>query len=312
MTRRVAVAALALALAGCAADDAPAEPREGPGPLSEIASSAGLWGEDAASVIAAMIVREEAIASCMHEAGFSYWPQVPEPDQIEFMPEAEGDAVPGTVAYAERYGYGGWTTPPDSGGGISFEMTADPEETAYLDSMSDTERAAYDTALWGPITEEHPDGSVSRSGGCMERQWQPPGSDDAERAYLQGVADDMNAFFVTLADDPAFDDLNREWALCLHEAGFEATSPAATEQAFWQEHGEVIAAADYTLTSEMRAEHAPAEIALATADATCREQVDYRTRWDAIAWELEQAYVDAHAADLEAYRAAMAEWQAGR
>ena len=74
-------------------------------------------------------------------------------------------------------------------------MTDDPEHAAYLASMSDTEAAAYETALWGPITEEGPDGSVTREGGCRDRWSEPPGRDEAERAHLRGVAEEMYAFF---------------------------------------------------------------------------------------------------------------------
>ena len=305
---RAIITALALGvlLTGCAAGSAPEEPRDGPGPLSEIAMSGGLEGDDAASVIADMTQREEAVAACMHEAGFSYAPQIPQPDQVTFHPD---DAVLlGPVEFAERYGYGMWD-PPDNGGGIEFAMTDDPEHAAYLASMSDTEAAAYETALWGPITEEGPDGSVTREGGCRDRWSEPPGRDDAERAYLQGVAEEMYAFFDTLAEDPAFDELNRDWSACLREAGYQAARPedarAQAEAAFTA----ALEAANYQMTAAMLAEHGPQEIALATADARCRVEVDYDARHADIQWDLEQAYVDAHAADLEAYRTAVAAWQ---
>ena len=300
------VLTLGALLAGCAAEPAPEEVREGPGPLSEIAMSGGLAGDDAGSVIAAMTRREEAVAACMHEAGFSYAPQIPQPDQVTFHPD--DTEVLGPVEFAERYGYGMWH-PPDNGGGIEFAMTEDPEHTAYLASMSDTEAAAYETALWGPIIEEGPDGSVSREGGCRDRWSEPPGRDEAERAHLRGVADEMYAFFDTLADDPAFDDLNREWSACLREAGYDAARPEDARGQAEATFAAALEAADYQLTAAMVAEHGSAEIALATADAVCREQVDYEARHATIQWDLEQEYVDAHAADLEAYRSALASWQ---
>ncbi len=305
---RAIITALALGvlLTGCAAEPAPEEAREGPGPLSAILMSGGMEGDDAASVIAEMTTREEAVAACMHEAGFSYAPQIPQPDQVTFHPE---DAeVLGPVEFAERYGYGMWY-PPDNGGGIEFAMTEDPEHAAYLASMSETEAAAYETALWGPVTEEGADGSVTREGGCRDRWSEPPGRDEAERAYLRGVAEEMYAFFDTLAEDPAFDDLNRDWSACLREAGYTFARPEAAQAEAMATFEAAIAAANYQLTAAMLAEHGPEEIALATADARCRVEVDYEDRHAAIQWDLEQAYVDAHTADLEAYQRALAAWQ---
>ena len=297
---------LGVVLTGCAAEPAPQEVREGPGPLSEIAMSGGLRGNDAASVIADMTHREEAVAACMHEAGFDYHLQVPQPDQMTFHPD---DAeILGPIEFAERYGYGIWN-PPDNAGGVEFNTTVDPEHAAYLASMSETEAEVYETALWGPILEEGQDGSVIRDGGCRGRQWEPPAQDEAERAHLLGVAEEMNAFLADLAEDPAFDDLSREWSACLREAGYEVARPEDARAQVHETFESALSAADHRMTAAMVAEHGSAEIALATADALCRDQVDYDARHAAIQWDLEQEYVDAHTADLEAYRQAVAAWQ---
>jgi len=192
---------------------------------------------------------------------------------------------------------------------LKLPSTDLPEHAAYLAAMSATEAEAYQTARWGPITEEGPDGSVTREGGCRYRWSEPPGRDEAERAHLRGVADEMYAFFDTLADDPAFDDLNREWSACLREAGYEAARPEDARAQAEATFTAALEAADHRMTADMVAEHGSAEIALATADAVCREQVDYDARHADIRWDLEQEYVDAHAADLEAYRTAVAAWQ---
>ena len=63
---RAIITALALGtlLTGCAVEPAPEEVREGPGPLSVIAMSGGLEGDDAASVIAGTRRRRPSRREC--------------------------------------------------------------------------------------------------------------------------------------------------------------------------------------------------------------------------------------------------------
>ena len=89
--------------------------------------------------------QQEAIATCMSEQGFAYWPAIPGPDQVVLM---EGP-VAGEREFAELYGFG-MTIPLDSrAGGVSIAADNPPEMDAYLDSLSPSARAAYDDALYG-------------------------------------------------------------------------------------------------------------------------------------------------------------------
>ena len=306
MTRRPA-AATALALAavltavGCSADDPVVETREGPGPLTEIARLSMV--DNASDWIERETVREESIAACMHEAGFEYRPHVPTPDQLTFEPDET--VLKGTLEFAERYGYGVAELP--SQGGIRFsDFGPDPEQAAYLARMSPTELEAYETALDGRIVDGRPGEVITRAGGCRELA-RDPGADDAERAFLRGVEEEFVRFYRSMSESSAFDELDRDWSECLREAGYTEASPRAAEERVREEWRVALEAADLFVSPTLVAEHQPAEIALATADARCRERVDYQERHDAIAWDLEQAYVDTHAADLETYVQALAE-----
>ena len=79
---------------------------------------------------------QQLVVECMKEAGFEYLPYVP--TFPEMQPMIEGDRE-----WAATYGYGITTVDaptPDS---------SDDPNTAITERMSDSERAAYDKALYG-------------------------------------------------------------------------------------------------------------------------------------------------------------------
>lgn len=73
----------------------------------------------------------------------------------------------------------------------------------------------------------------------------------------------MHSFVETLPGRPEFDVVNADWAACMIEHGFHESTPALLEQRFNDEHVALMEANDYTITSELRDEHQPAELGLA-------------------------------------------------
>ncbi|WP_454294784.1 hypothetical protein [Salana multivorans] len=277
------------------------------GPVSDVVGWPGSNAEygavdsaDIADTITETRTTENAIAVCMAGEGFEYWPKVPTPDQVEV---SEGGPLWGTPEYVEEYGYGMWTAPSEGMPGISFTYTDPPDEIAYLAAMSDAEREAYDEALMGPIVDEGgEDGGWTREGGCYDQaQRSPSARDDVERTYLEQAY----AFLDGLPDSAAFDELNAEWAACMHTEGYTDASPAAARLRVGEEAaqaGSGSAVGGSTTTAEGRAR----ELEVALADLDCQREVDYVARYDAIDLAEQEAYAQANAAELSALEAWLA------
>ena len=266
-----------------------------PGPLEEFVGYAG--PRTAEEWLVQIAWRENATAACMAEQGFAYTPQVPAVDQIEYV---EGPAQ-GSREFVERWGYGVWGQPPNGGGGgFMYSGTVDPNWAAR-ETMSEAGREAYDTALWGPVTEVHEDGSISREGGCSGAAETPVGP---EAAYLAGVRKEALDFLEAMGADSRFADVDAAWASCMADGGLGYANPAAAQQQFWDEM--MAETEDGILDADVAAERAPEEVRIAVADLDCQEATDWPARHRAIEIALQQEYVDAHRADLDSLAAAMA------
>lgn len=253
---------------------------------------------------------EEATARCMAQEGFSYAPVQPVLPPPEAAPG--GSMHPGSVAYAEQYGYGISVWPDHTAVGDGGEPAVDPNAAAF-EAMTDSAKAAYLGALWGPTGVE----------GCMPRAMaEADGPPTTEFDGLRAEIDEMRA---AVAQDPRVAALDGRWAVCMEDAGYAGyTDPASAETAFaaraealteevfggpsaqQTSTAEELAALAELADERLVAELAPEEVATAVADATCREEVDYlRARAEVDVEHQERFYAD-HEAEVEAWRAAAA------
>lgn len=307
---------LAFAVAGCTGDptprpsdpsdtappvdatETPPEPSAppAPGPL-EVYLGFSDSGETAEDVVVDVTRRENAVAVCMNGLGFEYEPQVPALDDVVAL----DGPVPGTRDFAEQWGYGAWTQPPGgTGGGFMFESSGVDPNWALREAMTESGREAYDTALWGPVTQQHEDGSQTRQGGCWDVADAPVGPD---AAFLAGVRDEAFAYLDALAEDSRFAEVDAAWASCMGDAGLAYPDPRAAQQDFWDQV--TAESADGVLDPAVAAEQAPEERRVAVADLDCQESTDWPARHREIEIELQQEYVDAHRADLDALAASL-------
>jgi hypothetical protein len=141
--------AVVVLLVGCGASDDATGEEGGPAtssssfvsPLEEYLSPSST-GNGNAEYEAKEKKVQEIVAGCMADQGFDYVPFVypmpssPAMDDLDFA----------SRAWAEKYGYGISTTNSAMPG--SAESVADPNQ-AIVDAMSDSQREAYYTALWG-------------------------------------------------------------------------------------------------------------------------------------------------------------------
>lgn len=294
----------ALGLTGCgpAGTDHPA-PSGSPtvqatarGPLDALLLQLGggdpLESDDpVAAAVEQQRVREERVAACMVAAGFEYTPQVPAASDVKVMT----GPTRGTREYVERYGYGAADAPREEGGGIEWSITG--ADTSYVDSLSELGRAAYDEALWGPVTETGADGSVTRAGGCQDRAYSASPEADAFAA-LQTEASE---FLAALGDDPAFAELDTAWSRCMDEQGYSYATPAAAEASFFDRSMALIDPESHVTDPAGKSALAEEELPTALADLECQERLDYRAEHATIAAGLQQEWMDLHRTELDAW-----------
>ena len=332
-TAAVAALALALAVGGCGGGggDADGDPdgTKGPavedlGPLDEIFQDIyGDWDEEQSS--AQQMRVEETVAGCMAEQGFEYTPVDYSQASFTMTPD-DLDVEWGSREFAEKYGYGATTDPwgnEDALAAPSGEEFVDPNQD-YVMSMSETEQAAYNSALYGD--QSYPEGEDVEweykweEAGCQGRAQHEvyetaPGLDDET---YQALMDEMNTMWEGIMSDPRIAELNAAWATCMAEAGHPgfATVDDAQNSIYdqlntvWEtayadmppDSSEEDWAAIQTRVDELMAQITPIEIELAVADFDCRADVDYDKVQREVNADAQQQFYDAHRDELEAWR----------
>jgi hypothetical protein len=288
--RAVATASLLpLALAACGTGTGSADaPSTSPSATTSYAESplAPYLPLSAISVDEQRTISAEAetlIAACMKEQGFAYdQPYVPDEP---ILPPLDG-LTP--LQWAELYGYG--VTTLDAGDAT----TPEPEQ------RSGAEQAAYDAALYGAGTGDE-----------SAYDWQQEGCMGAAYHEATGGADevmrdprfaDLFAAVAAVQQDAATSEpmtaLDAEWSSCLADAGHPGiASPADAAASIRMEW---FAAGGEEASAEVRTDLRAEEIALATADASCQQTVEYRTRAEQVLWAAEAVLVAERQDELDA------------
>jgi hypothetical protein len=264
--------------------------------------------------------REDLIAQCMKEEGFEYIPNLGVVDYtvIDFR-------EPDNRSWVSQYGYGLMESP------FQYEITAamikamtDPNAD-YIASLDAAGRVEYRATLGG--TDSVPGvGGIPARGGGADQPWAGIGCAAWAR---QQVADEVtplvsqfkplleaaDRFEETVArDGTAFEELDGEWQACMADAGQPSFQRQANAyQCFADERERPYVEAipsfwqtdfDTHMQDPQFAVLFEEEVSLALADLDCREQVNYRTRYDEIRWVLEAEFVSDHQDEVDALRLA--------
>lgn len=332
LTKRVSAPALALlsaatlVLTGCTGGGESGSATLEDGPLSKYLSA--LWdGEEYTQekLDAETKQTEELVAACMQKEGFEYTPNLQNGGTI-YSPEEGEEIAWDSLEFAEQYGYGIIDWP-----GMGEMQEEDPEEYVdpnqdYVEALSESEQQAYYEALHGPGLTEEEMAAMEEGDGGYEWDWTKNGCYGAAQHEIQSDADNGMAAY----EDPEFTDLfdaanemwnevydeenpsdgvadlNREWADCMADAGHDGfTSPNAVQNALYEEYDQLqmpdgedgewqeLGEADKKKFQER-------EIELALADRSCKQKVGYEDGVMKIQFDLEQKFVDAHKAELDA------------
>lgn len=266
---------------------------------------------------------QEVIAKCMQEEGFEYTAYVPAEAAAVQEVKDDQEQIPGTVTFAEKYGYGllknPWSEPS-----VNTATQNDPN-VEYTNKLSESESAAYYEALYGPApTEEEMADSVSGfelpDTGCYYTAIKASNSDDQisklQSAYedpeFADLFKDMEKFYNSTYSEEVSTikevaDLQKTWADCFADAGFVAVTPTAAERQIADEvYGPLWASQEDSAASH-GAENDPKfaeafekEVQTAVADAKCREKVDYTKKLEKLQYKAEEDFISQNKEKLDA------------
>jgi hypothetical protein len=255
--------------------------------------------------------REELIAQCMTKEGFEYTPNIQNASSDTAAEGGEWD--PDSREWVAQYGYGIINYPgrdeADSGEQV-VDANAD-----YIASLSESEQAAFDEALYGPVPDEGQapveDEAAEwdwTAAGCLgwaeherEQSGELPAMPEAHEPLMIAV----NEFYETMTSSPEVAEIDAEWALCMTDEGqpgFSAQSDAQTSIndesiALYEKAGET--GPDEAALAAL----GDKEIELALVDLDCRDETDYRSKVQEVQNKQEQQFIDDHRTELEAFKA---------
>ncbi len=220
--------ATAMMLTGCSADPTPAEP-------TTIGSVLGAYDWEAVDWQSTDRAIQELIAQCMREQGWDYTPALYPQAWYDFLDSEPPTFEEQRALIAERgFGYVWSRLHPDEDRVIEngLEDWVDPNQ-AYLDSLTATERAAYDATLNGSREEQEayweqladPAGSGVTAGwgpGCTgEATLAVRGHDPSlSEAYWTATAPFSEELEERIQADPRMVALVADWSRCMGARGF--------------------------------------------------------------------------------------------
>ena len=235
---------------------------------------------------------EDLKAECMKEQGCEYLPWYPEEPDAAVSPVLEDP-----IEDARLHGYGTFTTDVPVG-----QELVDPNE-AITSAMSETERAAYDAALYrgspgpSPSADGEDDLSDPNLVGCDAWAWDAlygpvpeeirTVQEDPRYVEIDQAVSDITA---KIASSPDLARLNEAWSECMAKEGFDYLSPDEAVAEFYRLQIDLSIEYENEGVPESEsvlAEHREDEIATAVADQTCRKDVGYEDELIQIQYRLE-------------------------
>jgi len=257
---------------------------------------------------AMQIRRENLIAECMAELGFDYIPHL-QSVQLEFADH--DDWRPYDPNWVAQWGYGIVSSPTSlvtDGPVFGMGGTDFGPNNQMLGELSESERAAWEEALWGEILGDDLN--------CFSRAWNQAWNEvDISRSeQFTPLMEAINQFQQLLDHDISAAD--HDWAICVANAGFPGfTRQTEAADSIWMARLEAVnettrnpnwpGGEPSATNSPLLAELQLREINLALADLQCRNSTDFQTRHNAHLTVLETQFVADHRADLEALRSAL-------
>ncbi|GEP27164.1 hypothetical protein E3O11_05765 [Cryobacterium levicorallinum] len=305
LTAIAATTLLSLTLAGCSSDQAGAKLDPAESPLTKYMSVMN-EGYDEDFMLAQQNEQEELTATCMADEGFDYVPV--DNSQYSGMMSADDGEEYGTEKWVAENGYGMSQSPEQiAEQQEQSQEFVDPNQD-YVTSLSEGEQAAYYEVLYGaPPTEEEmgEDGSYEynwETSGCQGFASHEINGDQPSQDEHAALYEAMSAMYEAAQSSPTLVKLDSEWAACMADAGYATfTKKADAQESISTAQSELYenqtgAGPDETVLAEMRDK----ELAVAMADFTCAEKIDYTDASMSVQYDLEEQFIIDHKSELDA------------
>ena len=265
---------------------------------------------------------EELVAGCMSDAGFEYYP-VAEQTGVIRLADARN-----TLEFAKEFGYGYATESNGPGTGtMNWPVMTEPSEAErlnreYMASLSEDAVYEYEAALYGAMVTDPPEEGEDISWDPQRMACNGVAYDDVYRSsavaeQFADLTEAMNQMWTDVEEDPRVAEALTGWGSCMTTAGYPDLSQLIDAENLvndlWNRFNAAngnridlsLGETDYdavkaSLPDEL-AELQAAEIAVAVADVTCRDEVGYTRIRQEVENEYEQAIVDTYRDDLEAW-----------
>lgn len=274
--------------------------------------------------------RQALVAECMAGQGFDYVPI--EPGQEMGVASWPGEGL-SPAEFTEQYGYGMATLFEESMVAPEEREVVDPN-AATVEAMSETERLAWDTALYGMPEEQEPPPAGEGGEVTITESFYGGGCEgEASEAVYGGQEEQFEEFNELFEDyderlrsDRRIVDAEASWVACMAEEGYDFAAVEDASNSVNERMEEVYSSTDPTAgmseeelgalspeqlealyaqgaepDRELVAEIAVYEMEVATADFACA--ADIREATDDVA----QSFLDEHRDEFEAYRDVIAE-----
>ncbi|KAM9863605.1 hypothetical protein ACI1US_00535 [Leucobacter sp. BZR 635] len=316
-------AALALTLAGCSSKPGSGKELE-EGPLQKYMSA--MWDDSEFSeekYAEQDREIEDLVAVCMQDEGFEYKPNVQTSGGFVSFDDDEIDF--NSKEFAEQYGYGAMTNPwNEQAEQEEPEEYVDPNGD-YYESLSESERMAWDEALYGVQPTEEEWAEIEASGepympdpseqGCYGtandkvRSSTDNYQEAMEDPEFAELFEDMQNVYMEMESSDEMQKLNSDWASCMADSGYPdfktpadgANSIYEAQQELFGWNTELAEGEDYKEPSKDEQDKLKKlEIETAVADFECKDKFDYNDKSSKFMIDIEQKFVDENKAKLDA------------
>jgi len=265
--------------------------------------------------------REELIAQCMSDAGFTYQPDL-NSTSFTIGTAAFQDIQPENWEWVSQYGFGIASGHRFRTGGPIGERDDDPNRE-YVASLSETAREAFALALNGPEDFSSPQGPSEaewdewmKTRGCtgqaiVKAMRENPLFLQREDEWIP-LFQARDAMEVGIREHPEMVALDQEWSHCMADSGqLGLADPSAARSPFWME----FYTTDFEIRSQLedgtldeagaaalRADLQAREVEIALIDFDCRAATNYEARVNGIRFSVETQFVADNRALLEDFR----------
>jgi hypothetical protein len=220
--------------------------------------------------------REEFIAVCMAEAGFTYHPDAPQAASQRDELDSFGISTNVTL---------------DSGAAT----TSISRNDAYVASLGREERRAYEVAMLGElaITDAVHDGTVftpeelADQGGCRNEA-ALVGATSTDRALATAFSVELEELAALVSADPRVLQAQQDWATCIAREGFPFQTPAEIQD-------EIVLRLDTALAAAFTNDGGTDEQRRDAAPKALVEVQDYERELFALSTECSSALREVHA-----------------